>query len=279
MSCSISKYRAKNVHSSRPDLIFENNCGIARSIVSDNLFARERLGSTGLGHGVAVPHGRIKGLKAPLAAFVRLNEPIPFESPDGQPVKLLIFLLIPDHVTQQHLEILSEIAEMFSDEAFRTALLTDPDPASVHARIIAWQPSVPGRLTDHRPDHFHAAHSTHLTIQQLYDDNARSAATGLVRRLSRWRTPHFGDATSAADQVGHLNLIHPGRSRYSAIRKSSTTSSLSPASRKSPDRRTGRGRPAGVHHRAGSGNAGLTSCHLRRAKIFRCSPRRCRPRR
>ena len=64
-------------------LIFENNCGIARSMVSDNLFARERLGSTGLGHGVAVPHGRIKGLKAPLAAFVRLKEAIPFESPDG----------------------------------------------------------------------------------------------------------------------------------------------------------------------------------------------------
>ena len=75
-------------------LIFENNCGIARSTVSDNLLARERLGSTGLGHGVAVPHGRIKGLKAPLAAFVRLKEPIPFESPDGEPVILLIFLLI-----------------------------------------------------------------------------------------------------------------------------------------------------------------------------------------
>src|SRR3954469_5641554 len=60
-------------------LIFENNCGIARSTVSDNLFARERLGSTGLGHSVAVPHGRIKGLKAPMAAFVRLAEPIPFE--------------------------------------------------------------------------------------------------------------------------------------------------------------------------------------------------------
>lgn len=123
-------------------LIFENNCGIARSVVSDNLFARERLGSTGLGHGVAVPHGRIKGLKAPLAAFVRLREPIPFESPDGQPVKLLIFLLIPDQVTQQHLEILSEVAEMFSDEALRTILATDPDPASVHARIVAWKPSV-----------------------------------------------------------------------------------------------------------------------------------------
>lgn len=126
-------------------LIFENNCGIARSTVSDNLFARERLGSTGLGHGVAVPHGRIKGsksLKSPLAAFVRLAEPIPFESPDGLPVNLLFFLLIPDHVTQQHLEILSEIAEMFSDDAFRTALATDPDPKSVHARIVNWQPSL-----------------------------------------------------------------------------------------------------------------------------------------
>ncbi len=126
-------------------LIFENNCGIARSTVSDNLFARERLGSTGLGHGVAVPHGRIKGfkgLKAPLAAFVRLAGPFAFESPDGLPVHLLFFLLIPDNVTQQHLEILSEIAEMFSDDAFRTQLVSDPDPASVHHRIVSWQPSL-----------------------------------------------------------------------------------------------------------------------------------------
>lgn len=123
-------------------LIFENNCGIARSTVSDNLFARERLGSTGLGHGVAVPHGRIKGLKTPLAAFVRLREPIPFESPDSLPVSLLVFLLIPDHVTQHHLEILSEIAEMFSDDAFRTGLAKDTDPAAAYARIVNWQPSV-----------------------------------------------------------------------------------------------------------------------------------------
>lgn len=122
-------------------LMFENNSGIARSTVSDNLFARERLGSTGLGHGVAVPHGRVKGLKAPLAAFMRLAEPIPFESPDGEPVKLLIFLLIPDNVTQQHLEILSEVAEMFSDAAFRDMLATSDDAAAIHARLITWQPS------------------------------------------------------------------------------------------------------------------------------------------
>ena len=123
-------------------LIFENNFGIARSTVSDNLLARERLGSTGLGHSVALPHGRIKGLKAPIAAFVRLAAPIPFESPDGQPVNLLIFLLIPDNVTQQHLEILSEIAEMFSDNGFRTGLTTDPDAQTVHQRIIGWQSSM-----------------------------------------------------------------------------------------------------------------------------------------
>ena len=123
-------------------LTFENNSGIARSTVSENLFARERRGSTGLGHGVAVPHGRIKGLKAPLALFMRLAAPIPFESPDGEPVKLLIFLLIPDNVTQQHLEILSEIAEMFSDNAFRTELISDSDPASVYSRLVTWQPSL-----------------------------------------------------------------------------------------------------------------------------------------
>jgi PTS system nitrogen regulatory IIA component len=123
-------------------LLFENNCSIARSTVSDNLFARERLGSTGLGHGVAVPHGRIKGLKAPIAAFMRLAEAIPFESPDSEPVKLLIFLLIPDNVTQQHLEILSEIAELFSDSAMREALTTDPDALSVYTRIITWQPTL-----------------------------------------------------------------------------------------------------------------------------------------
>ncbi|MFM7759994.1 MAG: PTS sugar transporter subunit IIA [Burkholderiaceae bacterium] len=121
-------------------LIFENNCGIARSTVSDNLFARERLGSTGLGHGVAVPHGRIRGLKAPLAAFVRLSEAIPFESPDGEPVKLLIFLLIPDNVTQQHLEILSEIAEMFTDRTFRMAMAEDVDASSLYQRLVSWQP-------------------------------------------------------------------------------------------------------------------------------------------
>ena len=123
-------------------LLFENNCGIARSTVSENLFARERLGSTGLGHGVAIPHGRIKGLKKPVAAFIRLAEPIPFESPDGEPVHLLIFLLMPDNVTKQHLAILAEIAEMFSDATVRNELSNEADATAVHQRLMAWQPQI-----------------------------------------------------------------------------------------------------------------------------------------
>ena len=123
-------------------LLFENNCGIARSTVSENLFARERLGSTGLGHGVAIPHGRIKGLKKPVAAFISLSEPIPFESPDGEPVSLLIFLLMPDNVTKQHLAILAEVAEMFSDTSIRAELSNATDPVAVHNLILAWQPQI-----------------------------------------------------------------------------------------------------------------------------------------
>src|ERR1700741_1187865 len=104
-------------------LLFENNHGIARATVFDSLFARERLGSTGLGQGVAIPHGRIKGLKEAVAAFVRLAEPVPFDAPDGRPVRLLFFLLVPEQATQQHLDILSERAQMLSDKPFRENLL------------------------------------------------------------------------------------------------------------------------------------------------------------
>lgn len=121
-------------------LLFENQHAIARATVTDNLFARERLGSTGLGHGVAIPHGRIKGLKNPLAAVLRLSQPIAFESPDDEPVTLLIFLLVPEAATQRHLEILSEIAELLSDRELRERLKQEPDPAQVHELISRWEP-------------------------------------------------------------------------------------------------------------------------------------------
>ena len=121
-------------------LLFENLASIARATVSDNLFARERLGSTGLGHGVAIPHGRIKGLKNPMAAVIRVRQPVAFDAPDDEPVSLLIVLLVPEAATQRHLEILSEIAEMLSDRELRERLKTEPEPATVHRLISEWQP-------------------------------------------------------------------------------------------------------------------------------------------
>ena len=112
-------------------LVFENNQGIARSAVFDSLFSREKLGSTGLGRGIAIPHGRIKGLKEACGAFIRLTTPIPFDSPDGEPVSLLFVLLVPEQATEQHLQILSELAERFSDRSCREVLSSAPDAETV----------------------------------------------------------------------------------------------------------------------------------------------------
>jgi PTS system nitrogen regulatory IIA component len=121
-------------------LLIENNCSIARSQVFESLFARERLGSTGLGQGVAIPHGRIKSLKEAVAAIVRLRQPVPFDAPDGQNVGLAFVLLVPDRATDLHLQILSELAQMLSDRSFRDQLLAAPTAAELHKLITEWQP-------------------------------------------------------------------------------------------------------------------------------------------
>ena len=122
-------------------LLFENLHGLSRALVTDSLFARERLGSTGLGHGVAIPHGRIKGLKSPMAAVFQLAQSIGFDAPDEQPVKILIFLLVPEAATQKHLEILSEIAELLSNASVRDGMLVSPSAQSLHALIAHWAPA------------------------------------------------------------------------------------------------------------------------------------------
>jgi PTS system nitrogen regulatory IIA component len=126
-------------------LLFENRHGIAKSIVFDSLFARERLGSTGLGQGVAIPHGRIKGLKDSLCAFVRLAQPVPFDAPDGNPVSLVFVLLVPEQATEKHLQMLSELAQMFSDKSLREAMGQAPDAPALHQLITAWRPDAAGR--------------------------------------------------------------------------------------------------------------------------------------
>lgn len=118
-------------------LIFENHNGIARATVFDSLFAREKLGSTGLGQGIAIPHGRIKGLKQAVGAFIRLETPIPFEAPDGRPVNLLFVLLVPESANEIHLQILSELATRFASKQFRENLMQAADSAQVCALFQA----------------------------------------------------------------------------------------------------------------------------------------------
>ena len=113
-------------------LLFENNLQLPRKKVIDSLTAREKLGSTGLGHGIAIPHGRIKGLREATGAFVKLAAPIPFDAPDGQPVGLLFILLVPEHATDMHLQILGELAQMFSNRQFREKLQASFDSAEMH---------------------------------------------------------------------------------------------------------------------------------------------------
>lgn len=121
-------------------LTFENENRIARATVFDALFTREKLGSTGLGLGVAIPHGRIKQLRDTVAVFVRSKEGIPFNSPDGEPVRLVFAMLVPEYATEQHLNMLSELAQLFSDSDLREALLAAGDAATVHKLLTEWSP-------------------------------------------------------------------------------------------------------------------------------------------
>src|ERR1041384_3085873 len=126
-------------------LLFENHDGVARNVVFDSLFARERLGSAGPGQGGAIPHARIKGLKEAVGALIRLAQPVPFDAPDGAPVELAFVLLVPEKATEKHLQILSELAQMFCDKALREAIARAADASEVHQLITAWQPDASGQ--------------------------------------------------------------------------------------------------------------------------------------
>lgn len=100
------------------DMLGHGNPQLSSSGIFDSLIAREKLGSTGIGHGVAIPHGRIKGFNTAIGAFIKLVEGIDFDAIDGEPVDLLFVLLVPEESTEEHLQLLSGIAERVADEAF-----------------------------------------------------------------------------------------------------------------------------------------------------------------
>lgn len=121
-------------------LLLEEQLQLGKGKIFDSLFAREKLGSTGLGHGVAIPHGRIKGLKDTVGVFARLKQPIPFDSPDDVPVSLMFVLLVPEQATDMHLQILGELAHMFSDRHLREQLHAVHGHDALHKLLVNWAP-------------------------------------------------------------------------------------------------------------------------------------------
>ena len=119
-------------------LLLETEAGVPRSEVFDCLFAREKLGSTGLGQAVPVPHGRLASLKKAAGVFIRTKEPVPFDAPDGKPVSLAVVLLVPEDAAATHLEVLSQLAARFSDKSVRERLMQAQDAAEVQ-RILTEQ--------------------------------------------------------------------------------------------------------------------------------------------
>ncbi len=138
-----------DVHSSSKKRLLEiiseelarHNDDLSAREIFESLCARERLGSTGLGHGVAIPHGRVKGNRPIRASFIRLKKPLPFDAIDGQPVDLLFAMTVPENCNEDHLKLLAHVAELFSDPALLKALREAEDPGTMLQILSHPQPA------------------------------------------------------------------------------------------------------------------------------------------
>ncbi len=122
-------------------ILAENQENISSADIFNSLLARERLSSTGLSRGVALPHGRVKNIDQPLCAFLQLREGIDFDSNDHQPVDLLCALIVPEHSTDEHLQILATLAEMFRNEEFCEQLRKASSNEELYQKLTHWQPA------------------------------------------------------------------------------------------------------------------------------------------
>jgi len=113
--CDVQSSSKKRLLELISEELARNSDEFSKREIFESLCARERLGSTGLGKGVAIPHGRVKGSRHVQASFIRLKKPLPFDAADGEPVDLLFCLAVPEDCGEDHLKLLAQVAEMFSD--------------------------------------------------------------------------------------------------------------------------------------------------------------------
>ncbi len=141
ISCDGQASSKKRVLELFSDLIANDQTSLNSVEIFDNLLSRERLGSTGLGHGVAIPHGRISNSDRAIGALIKLREGIDYEAVDHQPVDLLFALLVPEKSTEEHLQLLALLAEMFSNAEVVGKLRNAHTTAALYHTILEWQAS------------------------------------------------------------------------------------------------------------------------------------------
>jgi len=119
-------------------VILERRHKVSHAPVLRALWRREQVGSTALGHGIAVPHARITGISEPIVLFVRMKSAIEFQAPDHKPVSLFFVILVPEHASDEHLKILATVSEMFSNKSFRDRLEATTEPAAIQSLFSEW---------------------------------------------------------------------------------------------------------------------------------------------
>jgi PTS system nitrogen regulatory IIA component len=140
VACDIDASSKKRALEKISDIIASDDTShLAAQDVVDSLIAREKLGSTGIGSGVAIPHGRLKNSDKTIAAFLQLHHGIDYDAIDDQDVDLMFALLVPEHSTDEHLQILAELAEMFSHEEIREKLRQTKDNQQICDLLTHWK--------------------------------------------------------------------------------------------------------------------------------------------
>ncbi len=140
IACNVGAASKKRVLEQLSELIVSApETTLSQMEIFDSLIARERLGSTGLGHGVAIPHGRVKASDKTVGAFIKLESGVDYDAVDQQPVDLLFGLLVPEHSTEEHLQLLASMAEMFSDSGFLNRLRAAESPGEILALLESRQ--------------------------------------------------------------------------------------------------------------------------------------------
>ncbi len=139
IACDVDAQSKKRALEAVSSLISSHNGSINANEIFDSLIAREKLGATGLGYGVAIPHGRLKNIDTIVAAFIKLKDAIDYDSIDKKPVDLIFALLVPEDAADEHLQTLAMLAKMFNDENIRDSLRKATSADDIIKQLANWE--------------------------------------------------------------------------------------------------------------------------------------------